>query len=85
MVVQIDIKDTGIGIPKDKQGELLARFNRLQASYEGIYKGSGLGLNIAKRFIDDLSGEIYIDSDVGKGARFTLLFPLKEALLEEVP
>jgi signal transduction histidine kinase len=80
LVIEIAIEDTGIGIPKDKQQDLLKRFNRVIASYEGIHKGSGLGLNIAKRFIDDLKAEIYIDSELGRGTKFSCLLPLREAL-----
>jgi len=80
LIIRIEIKDTGIGISKDKQQDLLTRFNRSTASYEGIHKGSGLGLHIAKRFIDDLSAEFDIDSQPGRGTQCSCLFPLKEAL-----
>ena len=82
LVVMIEIQDSGVGIPPEKQSELLLRFKKLTPSYEGIYKGAGLGLSIAKQFIDDLEGEIYIESDIDKGTKFICLLPLKKSLLE---
>ncbi len=81
VIIQIEIEDTGPGIPEGKQQELFLRFKRLTPSFEGIYKGSGLGLSIAKQFIDDLEGEIYYDKK-HKGAKFVCLIPVKQALLE---
>jgi two-component system, OmpR family, aerobic respiration control sensor histidine kinase ArcB len=83
LILKIIVEDTGIGIPEDKQQDLFLRFTRLTPSCEGIYKGSGLGLSIAKQFLDDLKAEIYIDSCVGKGTKFACIIPFKEALLEE--
>ena len=77
------VSDTGIGIPKDKLEEVFIRFTRLNPAYEGIYKGIGIGLTIIKQFIDDLDGEIYVDSAVGKGSTFTCIFRFKKALLED--
>ncbi len=87
MIVQCVVQDTGIGIPKEKQADLFARFNRLSPSYAGHYKGSGLGLSIAKTFSEDLGGELHIESDPlsGPGSRFILVLPLKEALLQVMP
>jgi two-component system aerobic respiration control sensor histidine kinase ArcB len=83
IVVKISVTDTGIGISPTEQQEIFVRFKRLNPSYEGIYKGAGLGLAVIKQFIDDLEGEIYVESQPGKGASFTCIIPLKEALLEE--
>jgi len=52
-------------------------------SYKGIYKGAGLGLAITKQFIDDIKGEIYCESELGKGSVFTFLFALQESLLDD--
>lgn len=82
LVIKIEVEDTGPGISVEEQQELFVRFKRLRPSYEGIYKGMGLGLSIAKQFIDDLQGELYYDSDYQKGAKFICLIPLKKSLLE---
>lgn len=83
VVIQIVIEDTGPGIPKDKQEEIFVRFKRLTPSYKGIYEGSGLGLSIIKQFIDDLQGEIYVDSVQSIGTRFICVIKLQEALWVE--
>jgi CheY-like chemotaxis protein/two-component sensor histidine kinase len=82
LVLKATVQDTGIGIPADKVDEIFLRFNRLTPSYEGIYKGNGLGLTTVKQFIDDIKAEIYCQSKVGEGTIFTCLFPLQEALLD---
>jgi two-component system, OmpR family, aerobic respiration control sensor histidine kinase ArcB len=83
LVIKITVADTGIGIPLDKQQEIFAHFKRLTPSYEGIYKGAGLGLAVIKQFVDDLDAEIYVDSEPNKGSTFTCIVPLREALLSE--
>ena len=83
-IVKILIQDTGIGIAQDKQSELFIRFNRLTPSYEGIYKGMGLGLSIVKQFVEDLKGEIYVESHLNEGSQFVFILPLKVSLLEEL-
>ncbi|BBB15374.1 putative sensory histidine-kinase / response regulator [Candidatus Rickettsiella viridis] len=63
-IIEIAVSDTGIGIPKDQQEKIFHRFNRLVPSSKGIYKGAGLGLSIVKQFVDDLKGEIFVNSKV---------------------
>lgn len=83
VVVKIIVEDTGIGIESETQQEIFLQFKRLTPSYEGIYKGAGLGLTIVKQFIDELQGEMYVQSTVGVGSRFICVLPLKKALLDE--
>ncbi len=72
-----------MGIPKDKQQEIYLQFKRLIPSYQGIYKGTGLGLYVVKQFVDELEGEIYVKSELHKGTCFTCLIPLQEPLLDD--
>ncbi|HAU0368102.1 TPA: response regulator [Legionella pneumophila] len=83
LVIRLTVTDTGMGIPKDKQQEIYVQFKRLTPSYQGIYKGAGLGLYIVKQFIDELGGEIYVDSEPLKGTLFTCLIPLQVPLLDD--
>lgn len=83
LIIKLVVEDSGIGIPKDKQQEIYIQFKRLTPSYQGIYKGVGLGLSVAKQFIDELGGEIYVESESGKGSRFTCVIPLQETLLDD--
>ncbi len=83
LIIKLIAEDSGIGIPKEKQHEIYVQFKKLTPSYKGIYKGAGLGLSVVKQFIDELDGEIYLESEPRKGSRFTCVIPLKEALLDE--
>ncbi|MFI4956282.1 MAG: ATP-binding protein [Gammaproteobacteria bacterium] len=82
-VVQISIKDTGKGIPKDKQAKIFEKFNRLTPSYENVHKGSGLGLYIVSQYLQRMGGEIYLESRPGAGSRFTCFIPFKLPLSEQ--
>lgn len=83
MVLKLIVEDSGMGIPKDKQHEIYVQFKRLTPSYQGIYKGAGLGLAVVKQFIDELNGEIYVKSELQKGTCFTCIIPLQAPLLDD--
>ncbi|NSL19344.1 response regulator [Tatlockia micdadei] len=83
LILKLIVQDTGIGIHKDRQQDIYVQFKRLTPSYQGIYKGAGLGLSVIKQFIDDLGAEIYLESEPRKGSIFTCLIPLQEALLDD--
>lgn len=80
-VIEIKVRDTGMGISKDKQDAIFTRFTRLTPAHQGVYKGLGLGLSIVKQLIDDLGGEIYVDSQLKQGTTFTCLIPFQEPLV----
>jgi two-component system, OmpR family, aerobic respiration control sensor histidine kinase ArcB len=82
LIIKIIVEDTGIGIDPNKREDIFLQFKRLTPSYEGIYKGAGLGLAIVKQFIDELDGEIYLETQIGIGTKFTCIIPLKKPLLE---
>jgi PAS domain S-box-containing protein len=67
------VSDEGIGIPKEDQRHLFDRFFR--ASNAGNIQGTGLGLNIVKRYIDLLHGQITFESEYGKGSTFIITIP----------
>jgi len=83
VVIRLIVKDTGIGIPKDKHSIIFERFERLTPSYENVYKGTGLGLYIVRQFVEEIKGEIYVDSEVNEGSTFTCVFPVKMPLLDD--
>jgi PAS domain S-box-containing protein len=72
------VKDDGIGIPKEDQKHLFDRFFR--ASNAGNVQGTGLGLNIVKRYVDLLSGEISFTSEPGDGTVFQISIPQLSSL-----
>lgn len=83
LIIKMTVADSGMGIPKEKQQEIYLQFKRLTPSYQGIYKGAGLGLYVVKQFIDELGGEIYVDSEPRKGCVFTCLIPMQAPLLDD--
>jgi signal transduction histidine kinase len=80
-IIEIKVRDTGIGISRDKQEAIFTRFTRLTPAHQGIYKGLGLGLSIVKQLVDDLGGEIYVESQLKQGSTFTCLIPFQEPLV----
>lgn len=83
LIIKLTVTDSGIGIPKEKQQEIYLQFKRLTPSYQGIYKGAGLGLYVVKQFIDELGGEIYVSSEARKGTCFTCLIPFQAPLIDD--
>ena len=73
--LEIQVEDTGIGIPNDKFDTIFENFSRLTASYDGLYKGAGLGLYTVKRYIEAMNGNIEVNSELGKGSCFTIRLP----------
>lgn len=76
LTLELSVEDSGIGIPKDKYGTIFEHFSRLSPSYQGIYKGAGLGLYTVKHYIEAMKASIEVDSVVGKGTRFIVTLPL---------
>ena len=69
-LLHFSVRDTGIGIPLEKQNRLFRSFQQVDASTTRHYGGTGLGLAISKRLAELLGGKIWVDSDAGKGATF---------------
>jgi PAS domain S-box-containing protein len=74
------VKDTGIGIPKDKIDLIFERFVQADYSRSRKYSGSGLGLAISKGFIDLLGGKMWAESEVNLGSTFYFTIPYRPAL-----
>ena len=74
--VRIDVVDTGVGIPKDKLEKVFDRFFQVDNSSTREFGGTGLGLSIVKSFVEAHKGEVFVESDVGKGSTFTVLLPV---------
>ncbi len=76
------VTDTGIGIPSSKLADVFNLFRKLSMGKERLYRGTGLGLAIAKRVITLMGGEIEVESEQGKGTRFSLRVPVSKSKLE---
>jgi PAS domain S-box-containing protein len=74
--VKISVKDTGIGIPPDKQRVIFKPFVQADASTTRRYGGTGLGLSIASALVDLMGGALNVVSEEGKGSEFTFSIPL---------
>ena len=69
-LLRFNIKDTGIGIDKEKQKMIFDRFSQAESSTTRIFGGTGLGLNIAKMIVEMYGGKIELQSELGKGSEF---------------
>ena len=76
------VKDTGIGIPKEKMDRLFIPFSQVDSSTSRNYGGTGLGLVISKKLVEKMSGSMSVESDEGKGTTF--YFDLIAGAVEDV-
>lgn len=75
--ITISIKDTGIGIPKDKMDIIFKRFRQIDRSFTRNHEGSGIGLSLTKSLVRMHGGEITVKSGYGKGSEFIINLPVK--------
>jgi signal transduction histidine kinase len=73
--VKFSVSDTGPGIPPDDLERIFERFYRRDPSRSRDTGGSGLGLSIVKSLVERQGGQIEVESKVGKGSCFTIIFP----------
>lgn len=71
----ISIRDTGIGMAKDKLAGIFDPFTQADTSVTRRFGGTGLGLSISKKFVEALEGQINVDSELGKGSQFNVMIP----------
>ena len=74
--VLLEVRDTGIGIPRDAQEHVFERFYRADEARNRDSGGAGLGLAIAKQLVEDHDGKITVESEVGSGSTFSVRVPL---------
>lgn len=83
--IQFEVKDTGIGIPKDKIGRLFTAFSQADASTSKTYGGTGLGLAISKNLVELMGGAIRVESIEGSGSDFIFNIHVEEVPKSEIP
>src|ERR1035437_6427898 len=78
------VKDTGVGIPQNQHKIIFERFRQGSESHNRGYEGSGLGLSIAKTYVEMLGGEIWVESEEGKGSTFYFTIPYNSVSEEKI-
>ncbi|MGE5571150.1 MAG: ATP-binding protein [Rhodospirillales bacterium] len=73
--VWIAVTDTGVGIPPGEHHAIFAEFYQVGTTTRGVKEGTGLGLSITKRLVELHGGRIEVQSELGKGSRFTFTLP----------
>ncbi|MCL2603999.1 MAG: ATP-binding protein [Defluviitaleaceae bacterium] len=77
-VLQVDVEDTGIGISQEHMKRLFNAFEQVEGGRTRKYGGSGLGLTICKQLVEMMGGMIWVESEEGKGSKFSFAVPLSE-------
>jgi two-component system, NtrC family, sensor kinase len=77
--VEISVSDTGIGIAPDDQPKIFEEFRQVGSDDAHKVEGTGLGLTLAKKFVELHGGKIWVDSEVGKGSTFSFSLPEKSS------
>ena len=80
----IEVKDRGIGIPKDKLDIIFDKFGQVDSSLSRQAEGTGIGLSLAKRFVEALGGSITVKSAKGRGSTFTITLPSEKTNEDKV-
>ena len=71
------VSDTGIGIPKEELKNIFTEFQQVDTAITREFSGTGLGLNITKKFVEMHGGRIWVESELGKGSTFFFSIPLR--------
>jgi signal transduction histidine kinase len=82
--VQVKVIDNGVGIPPDEIASVFDRFYQVQSHLTRKQGGIGLGLSVAKAMVELHGGQIWVESELGKGSQFTFLLPTQASTMERL-
>jgi len=75
-MVKVCVSDTGMGISREEKDKIFKRFYRTRRAREGKYTGTGMGLAIVKRIVQNHGGDVSVESEVGEGSTFCFTLPI---------
>ncbi len=84
LILNISVKDTGIGIRAEDTESIFGRFQRTEEGQTSGIEGSGLGLSITKDLVQKMGGEIHLQSEYGQGSLFVVRFPQRIASMDPI-
>jgi signal transduction histidine kinase len=74
----VSVRDTGIGIAPEHQEAIFEEFRQVGSNYAQKREGTGLGLALTRRFVEMHGGKIWVESELGKGSKFTFTLPIRD-------
>jgi signal transduction histidine kinase len=84
-MLRLSVSDTGIGIPAGETESVFDKFYQLGSTTKGVREGTGLGLAISKHLVEQHGGKIWVESELGRGSRFSFTMPIMGNRLPEEP
>ena len=83
-IIEFFVRDTGIGVPKERQKAIFNRFEQADIEDNRVFEGSGLGLAISKAYVEMLGGDISVESTGEKGSTFKFNLPYTNKVQDEI-
>jgi PAS domain S-box-containing protein len=83
-MIRVEVADTGIGISRENQELLFQPFVQIESALNRTYGGTGLGLSIVKNYLDMHNGNIWVESELGKGSTFVFEIPIEANIRSEM-
>lgn len=82
-MIVLEVSDTGMGIPRDKQELIFERFGQVDSNLSRRAEGTGIGLSLVKKLVDALDGKIELKSELGNGSTFRITLPINQCTNKE--